>query len=87
MTTSSKRLTEAVENYFTDLGRMKASGGTTGERSSYGPLANLLNAVAAPSSPRCSACRNWPTRARAGLRNWYFANHGGYQKVPCVCPT
>ena len=41
------RLTAAVETYFTDLWRMRSSGGGTGERSSYGPLANLLNAVGA----------------------------------------
>ena len=31
---------------------MRASGGATGERSSYGPLANLLNAVGAALKPR-----------------------------------
>ena len=42
----------AVETYFTDLGRVRASGGATGERSSYGPLANLLNAVGATLKPK-----------------------------------
>ena len=45
-------LTAAVETYFTDLGRVRASGGATGERSSYGPLANLLNAVGASLTPK-----------------------------------
>ena len=36
-------LTAAVEAYFSDLRRVRASGGATGERSNYGPLANLLN--------------------------------------------
>ena len=31
---------------------MRASGGGTGERSSYGPLANLLNAVGATLKPK-----------------------------------
>ena len=44
-------LTAAVETYFTDLGRVRASGGATGERSSYGSLANLLNAVGASLTP------------------------------------
>ena len=35
----------AVEHYFADLRRVRASGGATGERSTYGPLANLLNAI------------------------------------------
>ena len=38
-------LSSAVETYLTELGRIRASGGATGERSYYGPLANLLNAV------------------------------------------
>jgi len=42
----------AVEACFVDLGRMRASGGATGERSSYGPLANLLNAVGATLKPK-----------------------------------
>ena len=46
------KLTAAVEAYFTDLGRVRASGGATGERSSYGPLANLLNAVGASLKPK-----------------------------------
>ena len=36
------RLIAAVESYFADLRRVRASGGATGERSSYGPLATLL---------------------------------------------
>ena len=45
-------LTTAAETYFADLGRVRASGGATGERSSYGLLANLLNAVGAALKPR-----------------------------------
>ena len=52
MTGASTRLTAAVEAYFADLGRIRASGGATGERSSYGPLANLLNAVGATLKPK-----------------------------------
>ena len=47
MTGTNTKLTTVVETYFADLGRVRASGGATGERSSYGPLANLLNAVGA----------------------------------------
>ena len=49
---ASTRLAAAVEAYFADLGRIHASGGATGERSSYGPLANLLNAVGATLKPK-----------------------------------
>ena len=46
------KLTAAVEHYLTDLRRVRASGGATGERSIYGPLANLLNDVGATLKPK-----------------------------------
>ena len=46
------QLTAAVETYFTELRRMRASGGGTGERSSYPALANLLNTVGATLRPK-----------------------------------
>ena len=52
MATTTARLTAAVEHYLTDLQRIRASGSGTGERSSYGPLANLLNAVGAALKPK-----------------------------------
>ena len=52
MTRTTKGLAAAVEAYFADLRRVRASGGATGERSSYGPLANLLNAVGATLKPK-----------------------------------
>ena len=51
MPNTTTALTAAGETYFADLGRVRASGGATGERSSYGPLANLLNAVGATLAP------------------------------------
>ena len=51
MTTNAK-LTTAVETYFGDLGRLRASGGATGERSTYPPLTALLNAVGATLKPK-----------------------------------
>ena len=51
MATNTK-LTAAVEAYFADLGRVRASGGATGEQSSYGPFANLLNAIGAALKPK-----------------------------------
>ena len=41
MTGRNTKLAASVETYFDDLRRVRASGGSTGERSSYGPLANL----------------------------------------------
>ena len=52
MSRTTTRLTTAVENYLADLRRMHASGGGTGERSSYPALANLLNAVGATLKPK-----------------------------------
>ena len=45
MPTTTTKLTTAVEDYFADLRRIRASGGATGERSFYPALTNLLNAV------------------------------------------
>ena len=52
MTRTTKGLAAAVGAYFADLRRVRASGGATGERSIYGPLANLLNAVGATLKPK-----------------------------------
>ena len=52
MTKTTTRLTTAVETYLADLQRIRASGGATSERSSYGPLANLLNAIGATLKPK-----------------------------------
>ena len=52
MVTTNAKLTTAVETYFGDLGRLRASGGATGERSTYPPLTALLNAVGATLKPK-----------------------------------
>ena len=49
---TNKKLTTAVEAYFADLLRVRATGGGTDERSSYEPLTNLLNAVGATLQPK-----------------------------------
>ena len=45
-------MTAAVEGYFSDLARTRASGGATGELSYHTPLANLLNAVGGSLKPK-----------------------------------
>ena len=52
MPNTTTALTAAGETYFADLGWVRASSGATGERSSYGPLAHLLNAVGATLAPK-----------------------------------
>ena len=49
---TSTKLTTAVEQYFADLRRIRASGGATPELSYYTPLNNLLNAIGAALKPR-----------------------------------
>ena len=52
MAGANTKLNAVVEAYFADLRRVRASGGATGERSTYGPLETLLKAVGATLKPR-----------------------------------
>ena len=52
MPPTTAKLTTAVEEYFADLRRIRASGGATGERSYYPALTNLLNAVGSALRPQ-----------------------------------
>ena len=52
MSGTTTKLTAAVQEYFADVRRVRASGGSTPERSLYGPLGNLLTAVGATLRPK-----------------------------------
>ena len=52
MAGTSAKLTAAVEAYFADLGRIRATGGATAELSYHPALGNLLNAVGAALKPK-----------------------------------
>ena len=52
MAASGNKLKAAVEDYFAELRRIRATGGGTGELSYYPPLNNLLNAVGGSFSPK-----------------------------------
>ena len=52
MAATTTKLTTAVETYLTELGHARASGGATGERSSYPALAGLLTAVGSTLKPK-----------------------------------
>ena len=52
MTATSAKLTTAVEAYFAELRRVRATGGATGERSTYPALRDLLNAVGDTLRPK-----------------------------------
>ena len=47
-----KKFPRVVEDYLADLRRIRVSGGATGERSGYGPLANLLNEIGGGLKPK-----------------------------------
>ena len=64
-TARSAKLTAAVETYFVELGRLSGSGGATDERSTYGPLAKLLDAVGATLKPKVF-CVTEPVNQGAG---------------------
>ena len=52
MSPTTTKLTTAVEQYFSDLRSIRASGGATVERSYYPALTNLLNAVGSALRPQ-----------------------------------
>ena len=52
MAATERNLKAAVEEYLTELRRIRATGGGTGELSYYPPLSNLLNAVGGSLRPR-----------------------------------
>ncbi len=52
MSRTTTKLTAAVEEYFADLRRVRASGAATPERSLYGPLGDLLKAVGGTLKPK-----------------------------------
>ena len=52
MSANTSRLTSIVAEYLGDLRRLRASGGATGELSTYPALSNLLNAIGATLRPK-----------------------------------
>ena len=65
MPDSNSKLKAAVEDYLSDLRRIRASGAGTGETSYYPPLTNLLNAVGGSLKPRVF-CINQVAQQGAG---------------------
>ena len=49
---TNTKLTTPVEQYFTDLRSIRASGGSTPEQSYYPPLTDPLNAIGAALKPK-----------------------------------
>ncbi len=71
MPATNKKLTAAVEAYFADLRRVRQSGAATDERSTYVPLANLLNAIGATLKPKV-CCLVEPVDQGAGHPDLYL---------------
>ena len=66
MAGTSPKLRAAVEAYFADLCRIRASGGATPERSYYPSLNNLLNAIGDTLRPKVSCVTVIDGRREAG---------------------
>ena len=71
MAETGGNLKAAVEEYLTELRRIRASGGGTGELSYYLPLGNLLNAVGASLRPKVY-CVSQLTQQGAGHPDFGF---------------
>ena len=75
----NKKLVAAVEDYFDDLRKIKASGGGTAETSYYPPLTNLLNAVGGSLKPKCVLHQPARTAGRGPPRFRPFRRQAGVQ--------
>ena len=80
-----KKFPSVVEAYLGDLPQIRASGGATGERWGYGPLANLINEIGGGLRPkvfcvgeladqRAGASRRSPLTGSEVWRSWPSAS-------------
>ena len=79
MPAANRKLKSAVEAFFTELRRIRQSGAATDERSTYAPLANLLNAVGATLKPKVH-CLVEPADQGAGHPDLYLYTEKQIQK-------
>ena len=79
MSGTNRKLLATVESFFADLRRIRQSGAATGERSTYTPLANLLNAVGATLKPKVR-CIVEPADQGAGHPDIYLYTEKRMQK-------
>lgn len=75
---TSTKLAAAVEDYFQDLLRIRASGGGTNELSYYPPLATLLNTVGGTLKPKvfCVSEMAQQGAAPSATRRRHATRHG-----------
>ncbi len=79
MPAANRKLKSAVEAFFADLRRIRQSGAATDERSTYTPLANLLNTVGATLKPKVH-CLVEPADQGAGHPDLYLYTEKQIQK-------
>ena len=79
MPVASTKLKSEVEAFFAELRRIRQSGAATDERSTYTPLANLLNAVGATLKPKVH-CLVEPANQGAGHPDLYLYTEKQIQK-------
>ena len=79
MPVASTKLKSEVEAFFAELRRIRQSGAATDERSTYTPLANLLNAVGATLKPKVY-CLVEPADQGAGHPDLYLYTEKQIQK-------
>ena len=79
MPAANHKLKAAVEAFFAELRRIRQSGAGTDERSTYTPLANLLNAVGATLKPKVH-CLVEPADQGAGHPDLYLYTEKQIQK-------
>ena len=79
MSETTRKLKSATEAFFAELRRIRQSGAATDERSTYAPLANLLNAVGATLKPKVY-CLVEPADQGAGHPDLYLYTEKQIQK-------
>ena len=86
-----KKFPGIVEAYLADLRRIRASGGATGERSGYGPLANLLNEIGGGLRPKVFCVSELADQGAGhpdfGLYAAKQVQRGGQPKAWTNCPS
>ena len=77
MSKAFKTCVAAVETYLDDLRRIRATGSATEERSIYGPLANLINAIGGALKPKVFCIGELADQGRGPSRFWALCRESG----------
>ena len=80
-----RKFRRVVEDYLADLRKIRASSGATGERSGYGPLANLLNEIGGGLKPKVF-CVGESAELQGWLREVRLVRNRSIECVPAGLP-